>query len=83
MTTRVVENYSGQQGTSIEDLARMLEAVLQNQQKQAVMMKSLSERLDRVTDILEEKDARRRNRIIRQHIPARFMREGTTRHNDD
>lgn len=82
MTTRVVENYSGEQGTSSEELARMLEAVLQNQQRQAVTMKSLSERLDRVTDILEEKDARRRNRIIRQHIPARFMREGT-RHNDD
>jgi hypothetical protein len=64
-----IDDYQGRQGITNEQLAVLLRQLLQQQLE-------LAEELERIRNILEEKDARRRNRIIRQRIPARFMRSG-------
>lgn len=61
----VVDNYVG---STTDDVAALLRTVIAQQKK-------LLEEVDSIKNHLEEKDARRRNQIIRRRIPAPFMRE--------
>jgi len=42
-------------------------------------IETVAVKLETITSILEENDARRKNRIIRQGIPARFLRDTSNR----
>lgn len=68
----VVDNYLG---CSNYELAELLRTVIGEQRRQRQQIAEVTRKVEEIASHLEEKDARRRNRIIRQGIPARFMRE--------